>query len=285
MKKALRIVLWSLLIIVILLSSALALFIYKIKNGFPVSYETETPVISFPAGRMAVLLFSKSTGYRHTESIDEGKKVFDSLAKKSNWFLYNTEEGGVFNPRQLAKFNVVIFNNCTGKLLTDGQQNALQDYVTNGGTWLGIHGAGDFSHPNWDWYKKNLIGASFSHHPIKEHLQKADVMLNPVPDSFMTKGLPATWQQTDEWYVFFNNPRNNGFHILYNIDGTSINPNGNVLWVKDKNFGMGKDHPVAWYKKVGKGLSFYTSIGHDATAWRQPAFIQMLQNVIDNSRK
>ena len=284
MKKALRIVLWSLLIIVILLSSALALFTYKIKNGFPVSYETETPVISFPAGRMAVLLFSKSTGYRHTESIDEGKKVFDSLAKKSNWFLYNTEEGGVFNPQQLAKFNVVIFNNCTGKLLTDGQQKALQDYVTNGGTWLGIHGAGDFSH-HWDWYKKNLIGASFSHHPIKEHLQKADVMLNPVPDSFMTKGLPATWQQTDEWYVFFNNPRNNGFHILYNIDGTSINPNGNVLWVKDKNFGMGKDHPVAWYKKVGKGLSFYTSIGHDATAWRQPAFIQMLQNVIDNSRK
>jgi hypothetical protein len=27
-----------------------------------------------------------------------GKKIFADVAKKNNWLLYSTEEGGVFNP-------------------------------------------------------------------------------------------------------------------------------------------------------------------------------------------
>ena len=57
-------------------------------------------------------------------------------------------------------------------------------------------------------------------------------------------------------------------------------PNGNMLFTKDKNFGMGKDHPVAWSHTVGKGKTFYTSIGHDATAWQQKPFVKMLENAI-----
>lgn len=32
---------------------------------------------------------------------------------------------------------------------------------------------------------------------------------------------------------------------------------------------MGKEHPVAWYKTTGAGKTYYTSLGHDATAWQQ----------------
>lgn len=32
------------------------------------------------------------------------------------------EEGGVFNPDQLAKFDVVVFNNSTGRVLNEAQQ-------------------------------------------------------------------------------------------------------------------------------------------------------------------
>lgn len=48
--------------------------------------------------------------------------------------------------------------------------------------------------------------------------------------------------------------------------------------MKHMNFGMGKDHPVAWYRATGKGRTFYTSIGHGAEAWNQQAFIKMLEN-------
>jgi type 1 glutamine amidotransferase len=52
--------------------------------------------------------------------------------------------------------------------------------------------------------------------------------------------------------------------------------------VKDKDFGMGKDHPVAWYKATGKGRTFYTSMGHDASEWAQPAFVRMLENAVNH---
>ncbi len=283
MKKAIKIILWTFISVVVLGGAAMALFFYKITNGFPVRYETEKPVVNFPEDRNSILLFSKSTGFRHSESIEEGKKALNALAEKNKWFLFNTESGGVFNPEQLAKFKVVIFNNCTGRLLNNEQQKALKNYIEGGGIWIGIHGAGDNSH-HWNWYEKNLVGASFSHHPIKKHLQEASVNLNPVPDSLISTGLPASWKHTEEWYVFYDNPRANGFNIIYAIDGEKIAPDGNILWERKKNFGMGKDHPVCWYRRTGKGLSFYTSLGHDSTAWLEPAFIQLLQNVINVKR-
>lgn len=277
MKKWLKITLWTIFGIIVLLGGLLAGFIYKVKNGFPVSYETEKPAISIPDNQFTVLLFSKTTGFRHGESIDASKKVFAEMAKKNNWFLYETEEGGVFNAEQLAKFKVVIFNNSTGEVINDEQKKALENYVENGGGFMGIHGAGDDSH-HWDWYEKNLLGAKFSHHPISPQLQKTDLFLEPQSDSTLTKQLPNQWSHTDEWYVFFENPRTKGFNIIYTINGDKIIPSGNMLWIKSKNFGMGKDHPVAWYKTTGKGRTFYTSIGHNAVAWGRQEFVQLLEN-------
>lgn len=280
MKKTVKIILWSLAGIIAALALFLSFFIYKVRYGLPI-YETNIPSIEIPADRTTVLLFSKSTGFRHGESIDAGKAVFAELASKNNWYLYDTEEGGVFNPEQLAKFDVVIFNNSTGRLLNDEQQKALAFYVEEGGSLIGIHGSGDNSHVDFVWYNQNLMGAEFSHHSIEPHLQETQVTLNDVPDSVLVDGLPSSFTTTDEWYVFLDNPRSRGFNILYSIDGESIIPNGNIMFVKDKNFGMGKDHPVAWYKSTGKGRTFYTSMGHDATAWKQPGFVHMLENAVN----
>jgi len=277
MKKVIKITLWTIGSLIVLLFIAAQTFIYKVKNGFPVSYETDAPAINIPADKHTVLLFSKSTGFRHGESIDAGKEAFKQLAEKNGWFLYDTEEGGVFNPAQLAKFDVVIFNNCTGRLLNDEQQNTVAEYVNNGGRLVGIHGAGDDSH-HWAWYEENFIGALFSHHALNPQLQPASITMHQVPDSTLTVGLPATWTHTDEWYVFFENPKEKGFAILYTIDGDAVNTDGNIMFTKDKNFGMGKDHPVAWYRSTGKGRTFYTSIGHDATAWQQEPFLKLLEN-------
>ncbi len=279
MKKFFKILGWSVLGLITLLVILASIFIYKIKNGFPVSYETEKPTIDFPQGKRKVLLFSKATGFRHGESIEAGKVKLDELAKKNDWFLYDTEEGGVFNPEQLENFDVVIFNNSTGRVLNEEQQKALEGYVEQGGSLIGIHGAGDNSH-HWDWYINNLLGFEFSHHPLDPQFQEAQVIRGNELDSLLVDGLPPTFTHSDEWYVFFGNPRTKGFNILFSIDGEKINPSGNILWMKDKGFGMGKEHPVAWYKSVGQGRTFYTSMGHGPNAWRQEAFVKMLENAI-----
>jgi uncharacterized protein len=280
MKRILKITLWSLAVIAVFIIVLIAGFIYKVKNGFPVSYETEAPAIDIPDDQTTVLLFSKATGFRHGESIETGKKTFAKMAKENNWFLYSTEEGGIFNAEQLSKFDVVIFNNSTGRVLNDNQQLVLEEYVTGGGTLIGIHGAGDDSH-HWDWYEQSLMGSRFSHHPIDPQLQETELILNEKGDSTLVRGLPRSWKHTDEWYVFYENPRTKGFELLYTIDGEKIDPSGNMLWINDKNFGMGKDHPIAWYKVIGSGRTFYTSLGHTPETWQQSGFTEMLGNVVN----
>ncbi len=272
MPRFLKIILWVLLSLLILVFAGGGIFIYKVKYGFPVFYETEAPDITVSQDRYAVLLFSKTTGFRHGESIDAGQKIFQELADKNGWYLYRTEEGGIFNPSQLSGFDAVIFNNSTGRVLNDDQRKALESYVENGGVLIGIHGAGDDSH-HWEWYKSNLLGSEFSHHSLNPQLQEATVVLQDTTST----GLIPEWNQTDEWYVFYENPKENGFKILYTIDGESISASGNILWMTDKDFGMGKSHPVAWHGTVGQGRTFYTSMGHNAAVWQNPGYVKMLE--------
>ncbi|RVU25524.1 ThuA domain-containing protein [Sandaracinomonas limnophila] len=279
MKKFLKIFFGTILVLIVLLVGVGAMFFYKVKNGFPVSYETEKPVLSIPANKSAILVFSKTTGFRHAESIDASIPAIKKMEEKNNWYVYATEQGGVFNAEQLKQFKVVVFNNSTGRVLSDEQQKALQEYVENGGSLLGIHGAGDNSHHAWDWYTNEFLGAVFSHHSINPHLQKTEVKLETDIDTLLGKNLAKSWNNTDEWYVFLSQPK--GAKVLYYIDGDKIIPNGNMLWIKDKNFGMGKYHPVAWYRQMGKGKAFYTSMGHSKDVWTNPDYLKMIENSIN----
>jgi uncharacterized protein len=274
--KILKIILWTVLGLLLLLFAVGGFFFYKIQNGLPI-YETDKPTLDFPTNQPAVLLFSKTTGFRHGESIDASRPVFAEMAKRNGWFLYETEEGGVFNPEQLKQFKVVIFNNNTGKLLNEEQQQAVQQYLEGGGAFVGIHGTGDFSH-HWPWLEERVIGARFSHHPLNPQLQKADVQVEAAADSALIQKLPQSWNHEDEWYVFFSQPKE--AKIVSYINGDKIFSNGNMLWIKDKNFGMGKYHPVAWHKQVGQGKAFYTSMGHAGAVWQDANFVRLLENAV-----
>ncbi len=264
-------------ILLLLAIIGIGLFVYKAQHGFA-TYETDPPDVEIPNDKPAILLFSKTTAFRHGEAIDAAKAIIDSLSKTHNWYVYDTEKAGIFNEDQLHKFDLVIWNNSTGPVLTENQRELFQSYIANGGGYLGIHGAGDFSH-KWAWYTNNLISADFSHHPIKKHIQPATVYLSEDADSIWQT--PPLWMHNDEWYVFHESPASKNARVLYWIDGTSIDPSGNLLFISDKDFGMGKNHPVSWYQDVGKGRSFYTSMGHNAPAIQNKNFVQMLKGAID----
>lgn len=278
MKKLLKITVLTLLVITLLLSIALGAFVYKVKYGFA-TYETEPHEVSIPPSQPAVLIYSKATGFRHGESITAAEKVFRELGEQNGWFVYVTEDAGIINKEQLAEFEAIVWNNSTGRTLTDEQRIIVENYVENGGGILGVHGAGDDSH-HWPWYNENLLGAKFSHHPIENQLQETAVMPSEGADSLLTANIPASWPHTDEYYVFFEQPSAKGFNYVYQIDGEEIDANGNILFVSDKDFGMGETHPVAWSRNVGEGRTFYTSLGHNAAAISNPPVRQLLRNAI-----
>lgn len=280
MRKFFKILLYSLLTVLIIGAISLTGFIYKVKYGFPI-YETEAPTLPEFSDGFSVLLFSKTNGFRHGEAIEASLPVFEKMAKDQGWNLYTTDNGAIFNEKDLSKFEVVVWNNVSGRVLTPEQRQAFKSYIESGGGYLGIHAAGDGSH-HWDWYSNTLIGANFSHHSMDPHLQTGNLHLEAdTSHQVLSQKLLQTWERTDEWYVFFDNPRSNGKHVLYTLDESNLQMSGNMgFLVKDKDFGMGSDHPIVWYGTVGEGKAVYSAMGHTGESFTEETHINFLRNAI-----
>ena len=83
----------------------------------------------------------------------------------------------MFNKNQLTLFQVVIWNNTSGKVLTDDQRIIFKNWIEEGGGFIGIHVAGDDSY-QWVWYENEVIQAHFSHHNISPYLDTAMLYLD-----------------------------------------------------------------------------------------------------------
>jgi len=275
MRKVLRVALWVLLLLLVALAVLLFRNRYLIQRtllGGVKVYETTPPQLPADIKRPAILVFSKTNGFRHEEAIPAGNAFFARLAKEKGWGYYQTENGATFSPALLARFDAVVFNNASGDIFTPQQRAAFRRFVENGGGFVGIHAAGDNSHAAWDWYMNDILGATFIGHPMDPQFQKATVTFenrtHPV-----SQGLPRTWQHTDEWYAFDKSPRAKGYGVIASVDEKTYKPV--AMWGKDLRMG---DHPVIWWHCQGKGRTLYTALGHTAEAFAEPNYKLILTN-------
>jgi len=232
------------------------------------------PALPASVPRPAILVFSKTNAFRHTEAIPAANRLIAVLAKQRGWGVFATENGAVFDPAILTRFDAVVFNNVSGDVFTGPQAAALRAYLERGGGFVGIHAAGDGSVP-WDWYRDQVIGARFTGHPMSPQFQSGTVRIEDHGHP-ATAMLPPILRRTDEWYHFAASPRPH-VHVLATLDEASL--------VNHKAFGrdlsMGRDHPIAWWRCVGKGRAFYTAMGHQAESYGEPAMRAMIAGAID----
>lgn len=203
--------------------------------------------------RFAVLVFSKTAGFRH-DSIPQGIAAIRTLGAEHGFGVDDTEDAGRFNDRALARYQAVVFLNTTGDILEPEQKASFERYVRAGGGFVGIHSASDTEY-GWAWYGR-LVGAWFASHPA---IQRATVRI-ANPDHPSTSGLLAAWERVDEWYNFRSNPRA-AVQVLAALDETTYT--GGT---------MGADHPVAWCQDIDGGRSWYTAMGHTAESYAEPLF-------------
>lgn len=237
-------------------------------------YETEPPSLPADLPVPAILVFSKTNGFRHDDAIAAGNAAIASIARTRGWGIVQTENGAVFNPDDLARFAATIWNNTSGDILTDTQKQAFRRYIEEGGGFVGVHGAGGDLRVWWPWYVENLIGAQFIGHPMAPQFQQAIVRVEAPNDPAMTP-LPAEWPRTDEWYSFRGNPRTTGARVLATIDERTYRPRMFLL-----DISMGADHPIVWKRCVGRGRAFYSAMGHTAASYEEPLFAEMLDGAI-----
>ena len=223
-----------------------------------------------------VLIFSKTNGFREEASIQASNAALAVIAKQRGWPYFVTENGAIMNPDQLSKFKLVIWNNTSGDTLSEEQRAAFKTWVEAGGSFLGVHGAGGdpttFPAPRtaavWKWYVETLLGAQFIGH---SSIMPGDIHIEDTK-SRITKGLPAIWHRSEEWYAFSESPRKKpGFHIIASVDEKSYTPG---------HASMGADHPLVWRHCVGKGHALYSALGHAGIMYAEPLMIQFLDNAM-----
>ena len=203
--------------------------------------------------RFAVLVFSKTTGFRHA-SIPQGIAAVRALAADHDFAVDSTEDAARFIDAELARYKVVAFLSTTGDILDADQKAAFERYIRSGGGFVGVHSASDTEY-QWAWYGR-LVGAYFASHP---EIQRATVRIED-PGHPSTKGLPPVWQRTDEWYNFRSDPRG-AVHVLATLDEATYSGGK-----------MGADHPISWCQLIDGGRSWYTGMGHTVESYAEPLF-------------
>jgi type 1 glutamine amidotransferase len=201
-----------------------------------------------------ILVFSRTLGFHHA-SIPTGIAAVQKIGQDNNMLVDTTTDASFFNEKQLKKYAAVVFLSTTGNVLNDEQQLVFEQYIKNGGGFVGIHAATDTEY-DWAWYNQ-LVGAYFKSHPKQQ-----EAVLHVIdPSHISTMHLPKEWKRFDEWYNFKSIQPN--LHVLITIDEKSYTGGEN-----------GDYHPMAWWHDFDGGRAFYTEFGHTDESYSDPLFIQ-----------
>jgi type 1 glutamine amidotransferase len=237
-------------------------------------YDREKPILPAVLPHPALLIFDKITGFRDGSSVDAGTAALKAMAVRRAWTLVFTDKAGVFNARDLSRFDAVVWNNVSGDALTLAEESAFRRWLEGGGGFAGFHGSGGDLFYVWDWYADALIGARFREHPFNPQFQAARVVVSQ-PGVGVAHGLPASWTMTEEWYSFYHSPSGIGTHVVATLDESSYSPVG----PKGEDLRMG-DHPIAWTRCLANGRSFYSAIGHRPESYAEVNSSRLLEQGI-----
>src|SRR6201996_1344441 len=90
----------------------------------------------------------------HISFMHEAHKWFSEMGKKYNFTYDSTKDWSNMNAKFLAKYQAVVFLDT--RVEDPTQRKAFEEYMRNGGGWLGFHFAAfaltpsDFN-ADWDW--------------------------------------------------------------------------------------------------------------------------------------
>ena len=190
----------------------------------------------------------------HIDFDKEARDWFPQAGAQNGFTWEATTDWGRLNTGSLASYQVIMF-------LDDAppaaQRTAFQQYMQNGGGFLGFHVSAFTTDANsWSWYYNTFLGsgnfATNTWGPTAETLKIED------RNHPSTAGLPATIQSSvSEWYSWSRDLRQNpDIDILASIDASSfpVGSDPNQQW-------RSGFYPLLWTNKNYKML--YANFGHN----------------------
>ncbi|WP_374455660.1 LamG-like jellyroll fold domain-containing protein [Nocardioides sp.] len=175
--------------------------------------------------------------------------------------VQDTTSASAFTTENLATKDLLVFAHTAGVLFNTDQRTALESYIRGGGGFAGIHYTAwspDQTEHDVNPFYRRLVGAASTGHPEPAGGQRGTVAVSD-PSSPLTAGLSSPLSYTDEWYEWDVNPSQN-VHTLVSVDESS--------YAAGTRIGEeGTSHPVTWCQAIDQGRSWYSSLGHHASAW------------------
>ena len=220
----------------------------------------------------ALLYYSDKVEDAHSQFANQAIEFFKKLTVGDGWTLDVSKD----KLPDLAPYDVVIMPDVAPGTKSDRAR--FEEYMENGGGWLGFHGAGyNDASTGWDWFRDFLGGVSFlcNTWPPQPALIDVEGFDHPV-----TRNLPPRYvSPSSEYYQWKPDPRSNPDLVIL----ASLAKENFPMGLKDVVFGG--DFPVAWtntrYRMV------YINMGHGdesfSDATQNLLFINALRWIVSRS--
>ena len=240
-----------------------------------------TAVSLLPAQTYKVAHYTETSGYNHG-TWDESLAMFQSFSYPGFTITVDQHSGSGFmdTPEVLNSYDVVVFSNTSGSnIMTATQRANFEQYIYQGGGYLGIHAASDtYRHSTanggstgtWDWYAENASGATVQQGPNHTSQNHNNTMTHQVPAHPSLANVPSPWNKTEEYYYWENGYLAPGFTELLRVGTTGSNS---------------YDAPrmMAHCKEYPNGSRvFYTALGHDKDNFTSdPNFQNLIKDALE----
>ncbi len=197
----------------------------------------------------------------HISFVQEANRWLASIAAENHFTYDSTDHWERLHPDSLKDYQVVLFLDTRPEV--PAQRQAFEQYMKNGGAWMGFHFAAFALTPsdypqNWDWYHEEFLGSG----PYRSNTWRPTSAVLRVEDRThpATRSLPATFTSApNEWYRWENDLRTKpDIQILLSIDPVSFplgtGPKPHEIW----HTGY---YPVVWTNRRYRML--YFNMGHN----------------------
>jgi hypothetical protein len=249
----------------------LAVFVFFICSLHPFKGIAQKGVKDFHV----IAFYTAKEDLAHISFVHEANRWFPKMAAANHFTYDSTNDWNNLNAKFLSRYQVVIFLDTRPE--DSSQRKAFEEYMKNGGGWMGFHFSGFALTPskypqNWDWYHNEFLGAgsylSNTWRPTPAVLRVMDKN-HPV-----TRNLPDTFRSAaSEWYRWTNDLRTNPqIDILLAIDSTSFplgtGPKLYEIW----HSGF---YPVVWTNKNYRMV--YFNMGHNDMDYEHKTNLELSQ--------
>jgi uncharacterized protein len=217
----------------------------------------------------AIAFYSTNVEPDHVEFAKDAIQFYIKMAAEKGFAFDTTSNWDNLNDVNLKNYQVVIWLNEFPK--NAPQRQAFENFMNNGGGWLGFHVSGyNDQYTQWPWFVNFLGGAVFYNNNWPPLPAKLIVDDNKHP---ATQHLPKSYiAPINEWYGWKPNPRDNkDVRVL-----VTLAPSNYPLGKKD--IIREGDIPVVWTNTRYKMI--YMNMGHGDQIFNSSTQNKMFEDAV-----